>query len=96
MDYTVSEKVPEVVAEMMEPPAEMREPPAEMPAEMPTEPSPKPARAPRIRKVRIKPSAREASPPKPDHAFWAERLREHRAKERAPKDKRTGILAIVN
>ena len=102
MDYTVSEEVPEVpaeVPEMMaeapvempaEAPAEMSEPPAEAPADM----QPKPARAPRIRKVRVKPSApREASPPpQPDHAFWADRLRTHQASDRAAKAERHGNL----
>ena len=96
------------VPELLEPPAPEMEPetpetpemPAEtpempeMPPEMPPE-TQKPTRAPRIRKVRVAPAAREASPPPPpDHAFWAERLRAHRANERAAKDERYGNLRI--
>ena len=97
MDY-VSD-VPEVLAEA--PPdlsQEMAETPEtpEMPAtpEMPPETPQKPTRAPRIRRVRVVHATREASPTPPDHAFWAERLRAHRANERAAKDERYGNLRI--
>ena len=77
----------EMPAEMLAEAAEVGEAP-EAPPEMPQ----KPARAPRVRKVRVVP----ASPPAmPDHAYWTERLREHRANERAAKNERYGNLRIV-
>jgi hypothetical protein len=99
MDY-VSEEVQEVLAEA--PPdisQEMPETPEmspEMPEmpELPPETPQKPTRAPRIRKVRVAPAREASPPPKPDHAFWAERLRSHRANERAAKDERYGNLRI--
>ena len=102
MDYVsdvpeVLPEAPDLSQEMAEMPPETPEMPPEtpeMPPEMPPE-TRRPTRAPRIRKVRVAPAAREASPPpKPDHAFWAERLRAHRANERAAKDERYGNLRI--
>ena len=96
MDY-VSD-VPEVLAEAppdlsQEMPPEMPPETPEMAPEMPPE-AQKPTRAPRIRKVRVVPAREASPPPKPDHAFWAERLRSHRANERAAKDERYGNLRI--
>jgi hypothetical protein len=88
MDY-VSEEVPEVLP----PPPDISQEMAETP-EIPPETPQKPARAPRIRKVRVAPAREASPPPKPDHAFWAERLRSHRANERAAKDERYGNLRI--
>jgi hypothetical protein len=98
MDY-VSEEVPEVLPPPPDISQEMAETP-EMPPEtpempeLPPETPQKPARAPRIRKVRVAPAREASPPPKPDHAFWAERLRSHRANERAAKDERYGNLRI--
>jgi hypothetical protein len=94
MDY-VSEEVPEVLPPPPDISQEMAETPEmpEMSPEMPETPQ-KPTRAPRIRKVRVAPAREASPPPKPDHAFWAERLRSHRANERAAKDERYGNLRI--
>jgi hypothetical protein len=98
MDY-VSEEVPEVLPPPPDISQEMAETPEippetpEMP-ELPPETPQKPTRAPRIRKVRVAPAREASPPPKPDHAFWAERLRSHRANERAAKDERYGNLRI--
>jgi hypothetical protein len=98
MDY-VSEEVPEVLPPPPDISQEMAETP-EMPPEtpempeLPPETPQKPTRAPRIRKVRVAPAREASPPPKPDHAFWAERLRSHRANERAAKDERYGNLRI--
>ena len=83
----------EMPAEMPAEVAEMEEAPGipEMPPEMPQ----KPARAPRIRKVRVVPAREASPPPMSDHAFWTERLRAHRATDRAAKDERYGNLRIV-
>jgi hypothetical protein len=83
---------PDISQEMAETPEMSPEMP-EMP-ELPPETPQKPTRAPRIRKVRVAPAREASPPPKPDHAFWAERLRSHRANERAAKDERYGNLRI--
>lgn len=98
MDYVsdvpevLAEAPPDISQEMPETP----EIPPEMPEtpELPPETPQKPTRAPRIRKVRVAPAREASPPPKPDHAFWAERLRSHRANERAAKDERYGNLRI--
>ena len=104
MDY-VSDPVPMGPEVELEAPADLSgEMPAEMPAEAaevgeapgmpeaPPEMPQKPARAPRVRRVRVVP----ASPPTmPDHAYWTERLREHRANERVAKNERYGNLRLV-
>ena len=101
MDY-VSDPVPQGPEVEPEAPADLSgEMPAEMPAEAaeageapeaPPEMPQKPTRAPRVRKVRVVPAS---TPAVPDHAYWTERLREHRANERVAKDERYGNLRIV-
>ena len=64
----------------------------EPPLEHPLEP---PARIPRIRKVRVKPSAPRAVSPPPANVFWADRLNTHRAEDRMAKEERYGNLRIA-
>ena len=54
-----------------------------------------PARIPRIRKARVKPSAPRAVSPPPANVFWADRLNIHRAEDRKAKEERYGNLRLA-
>ena len=84
----VPEEVPaEVPGEVPDVPLQTELPDVPLQTELPVTQA-----RPRVRKVRVK---EPLPPPKANHVYWGDRLQEHRATQRLPKDDRYGNLRIM-